>query len=179
MILFYHENSMLSKEILLAEEEAKHCLKVLRMHIGDCLYLTDGKGNLAEVTIISDTIKKCVVQVKNCLYYPKKHTHRIHIAIAPTKNADRMEWFVEKCVEIGVDEISFLHTEHTERSFFNDDRMLKKAISAMKQSLNFHLPILNPIQNLSNFFDKTTKLSPSTTQLFMAYVDKDLSLIHI
>lgn len=173
MLLFYHENLVNSKEIILSEDEAKHCLKVLRMHIGDSLYLTDGKGNLAEVIITSDNPKKCILQVKNITFYPKKHKHYIHIAIAPTKSADRMEWFVEKCVEIGVDEISFLHTEHTERSYFNDERMIKKAISAIKQSLNFHLPVVNPIQNLTKFFEKIAQKTPINPQLFMAYVDKE------
>lgn len=180
MLLFYHENLVNSKDILLSEDEAKHCLKVLRMQIGDILHLTDGKGNLAEVTIASDNPKKCILQVKNIAFHAKKHKHYIHIAIAPTKSADRMEWFVEKCVEIGVDEISFLHTEHTERSYFNDERMIKKAISAIKQSLNFHLPVVNPIQNLTKFFEKIAQKKLTNVhqkyanpQLFMAYVDKE------
>jgi 16S rRNA (uracil1498-N3)-methyltransferase len=174
MLLFYHENLTVSKEIILAEDEAKHCLKVLRMKIGDTLHLTDGNGNLATVKIVTDNLKKCVVDIENITNYTKNNKHFIHIAIAPTKNAERMEWFVEKCVEIGVDEISFLQTEHTERTYFNDERILKKAISAMKQSLNFHLPKLNPLRSLENFYksDFTQDHRKENTQLFIAYVDK-------
>jgi 16S rRNA (uracil1498-N3)-methyltransferase len=179
MTVFYYENLLSTTEIILPEDEAKHCLKVLRMKVGDFLHLTDGKGNIAEVIIRADNLKKCIVEVKNIQYEAKKHTHRIHIAIAPTKNTDRMEWFVEKCVEIGIDEISFLQTEHSERSYFNGERMAKKAIAAMKQSLNFHLPILHEQISIQKFFaniaaqNKIATSNQAKTELFIAYVDKE------
>lgn len=172
MLLFYLENLALNKDILLPDEEAKHCLKVLRMRNGDELHLTDGKGNLALATIVNDNPKKCLVKIKQLSFQEKNCTYSIHVAIAPTKNIDRIEWFVEKCVEMGIDELSFLQTEHTERSYFNEERIVKKAISAMKQSLNLHLPMINSLQGYDTFI-KTQAEKKQNTQNFIAYVDKE------
>ncbi len=174
MQLFFLPDFVAYQSILLPEEEAKHCLKVLRMQIGESLHLTDGKGNLAVATLQNDNPKKCSLQIKNLTLHPKNYAHHTHIAIAPTKNADRIEWFVEKCVEIGIDEISFLQTEHTERAYFNVERIEKKAIAALKQSLKFHLPVINSPVPFSNFLksqgQKTQEQTPK--QLFIAYVGK-------
>lgn len=181
MQLFYQPIINPETEFTLPEDEAKHFLKVLRMQIGDILHLTDGKGNLAEATIMADNPKKCKLQIKKITKIEKPYTHYTHIAIAPTKNADRIEWFVEKCVEIGIDEISFLQTEHTERNYFNVDRIEKKAISAMKQSLKFYLPVINAPVNLSNFLKNNHSLVQSAAnsgheslkkEFFIAYMSK-------
>jgi 16S rRNA (uracil1498-N3)-methyltransferase len=181
MQLFYQPIINPESEFILPEDEAKHFLKVLRMQIGDILHLTDGKGNLAAASIMADNPKKCKLQIKNITKIEKPYTHYTHIAIAPTKNADRIEWFVEKCVEIGIDEISFLQTEHTERNYFNVERIEKKAIAAMKQSLKFYLPVINPPVNLSSFFKKKHLLAQSASnfghenlkrEFFIAYMSK-------
>jgi 16S rRNA (uracil1498-N3)-methyltransferase len=172
MLLFYLENLALNKDILLPDEEAKHCLKVLRMKNGDELHLTDGKGNLGLATIVNDNPKKCLVRIKQLNFQEKNRNYYIHVAIAPTKNIDRIEWFVEKCVEMGIDELSFLQTEHTERSYFNEERIVKKAISAMKQSLNLHLPVINSLQGYDKFI-KTQSEQSAVNQKFIAYVDRE------
>lgn len=138
------------QEYFLNEEESRHCHKVLRMEAGDELQLTDGCGNfyLARITDIS--AKRCQFEI---LKKEEKSPpfHHIHIAIAPTKNTDRMEWFIEKAVEIGVQEISFLRTEHSERKNLNLNRIQKKAISAMKQSVRPFLPKINALVPFNSF----------------------------
>lgn len=141
----------------LNEEESRHCLKVLRLARGDTIHLTDGRGNLFETVIIEAKDKKCLVQVKsNILLSDKRQTtndklqfaygkrnYRLHLAIAPTKNIDRLEWFLEKATEIGIDEITPLICEHSERRQLRTDRLKKVITSAMKQSLKAWHPVLN------------------------------------
>jgi 16S rRNA (uracil1498-N3)-methyltransferase len=119
--------------------ESKHCTKVLRKKAGDKIHITDGKGFLYEALIIVADPSECRFEIQET----KPETERsfsIHIAISPTKHADRFEWFVEKAVELGVDRITVMNCEHTEYSHFKKDRLEKIAISAMKQSLRFTLP---------------------------------------
>ncbi len=168
MLLFYQKDIVIGEQPL-GEEEAKHCLRVLRMQKGDKLYFTDGKGHLAHAVISEDTLKKARIQVIQLETHPNPSFHT-HIAIAPTKNIERMEWFVEKCVEIGVHSLSFVLTKYTERSYFNMERIEKKAVSAMKQSLKYWLPTLNAPQSFDNFL--TTLTPQNYPQLFIAYVDK-------
>lgn len=133
MQLFFHPN--VENKITLDETESTHCIKVLRHKVGDEIEIVNGKGQLFTGKILTDQYKKCEIgelhEVKS-----QPQTGKVHIAIAPTKNHDRMEWFVEKATEIGVTEISFLNCEHSERKKINIDRLKKKAISAMKQCQN-------------------------------------------
>jgi 16S rRNA (uracil1498-N3)-methyltransferase len=174
MLLFYVEKlAGAMQPLTLPEEEAKH-LKVLRMRIGDTVHITDGKGNLAQAILTTDNPKKCLLEISKIEFIPKKYPYHIHIAIAPTKNIERIEWFVEKCVEMGIDEISFVQTEHTERSYFNAERIHKKAIAALKQSLQYYLPQLNNIVTFKEFLQKQinhTQIAQEKQQNFIAYVD--------
>lgn len=150
MHLFY--NPLFStNQSYLPEEESKHCIKVLRLSTGDEVYITDGKGTLFKTQIATPDSKKCRLQVIETQTEVGKRPYFIHIAIAPTKNADRTEWMVEKCVELGVDKISFLSCERSERKFFKTDRVEKIAIGAMKQSLKTYLPTINDIVPFSTF----------------------------
>lgn len=168
MLLFFKENIQKTGSNFLEEDESKHCIKVLRLEKGDTFFLTNGKGALAKVQITAPNPKKCEIQTIDYQIIEKEKEYYIHLAIAPTKNADRMEWLVEKCVEIGVDEISFVMTKHTERSYFNTERIEKKAVAALKQSLQTWLPILNPPCSFEEFIQKTKQ---NHTQKFIAYVD--------
>lgn len=149
MRLFYKPDINTSTK--LSEEESKHCIKVLRMKKGDVLKIIDGKGKSFECEITHDHQKKCEVKINST----KEHetTPHIHIALAPTKNMDRIEWFVEKSVEIGISEISFIQTKNSERKNLRLDRLEKIAISAMKQSHKYFLPKINALSPFEDFIE--------------------------
>ena len=148
MNIFYENNPEPNGK--LSEEESKHCSQVLRHKKGDQIQLVDGKGGKYQV-VISDTTKKTVSYeiISKSQIEPKPFS--IHLAISPTKNMDRMEWMVEKCSEIGVDQLTLLETSHSERRKLRIDRLEKKAVSAMKQSGNPFLLQLNPLTSFNEF----------------------------
>ena len=155
MQLFYNQDiNTSSDQISFTKEESRHIVKVLRKNIGDILNITDGKGKLfsAEVTQASD--KKCVAIIKNWDEKPKTWNYHLHIAIAPTKLNDRFEWFLEKATEIGIDEITPVLCDHSERRHVKPERMEKVIISAMKQSLKFNKPVLNGPIKFKDFIKK-------------------------
>lgn len=147
-------------------EESRHCAKVLRKKVGDKIQVTDGKGNFYHATLTESRPDKCSFKIDSTEKEPARPFH-IHIAIAPTKNPDRTEWFVEKAIEIGVDEISFLLCDNSERAALKTDRLEKLAVSAMKQSLRFSLAKINHMVLLKDFV-QTTQASSK----FIAYVDQ-------
>ncbi|MCU0325740.1 MAG: 16S rRNA (uracil(1498)-N(3))-methyltransferase [Spirosomaceae bacterium] len=151
MQLFYEPNIL--EKPFLSEEDSKHCVRVLRHKKNDIIHVIDGKGGFFETEIVGENPKKCELRVlKSESEYGKKD-YRIHLVIAPTKNSDRLEWMIEKCVEIGVDEISLMQTKHSERKIQKVERLEKIAISAMKQSLKAYLPKINEVEA----FDKIVK----------------------
>jgi len=149
MQLFYLENP--EKDIILSTEESKHATKVLRKKEGDILNFTDGKGRFykAEITV-ADT-RKCRLEIVSSEQKEKQHNYHLHIAIAPTKNMDRYEWFLEKATEIGIDEITPIICSRSERKVIKTERGNRILISAMKQSLKYHLPKLNEAISLNDF----------------------------
>jgi len=155
MQLFYLENP--EKEIILSAEESKHATKVLRKKEGDILNFTDGKGAFykAEITV-ADT-RKCRLEIVSSEQKPKQHNYYLHIAIAPTKNMNRYEWFLEKATEIGIDEITPIICSHSERKVIKTERCNRILLSAMKQSLKFHLPKLNEAISLKDFLKQDFK----------------------
>ncbi len=152
----------------LSLEESKHCIKVLRHKKDDEIYVCNGDGKLVVAKILDANHKSTNCQYSKDISPTSTKKHRIHIVIAPTKNMDRIEWFVEKCCEMGIDEISFIQTEHSERKVLKIDRLEKKAISAMKQSKSFRLARINELETVK-------KVIPSleADQKFIAYVDND------
>ncbi|MBX2966541.1 MAG: 16S rRNA (uracil(1498)-N(3))-methyltransferase [Cyclobacteriaceae bacterium] len=163
--LFYQPNLATGIDYL-GEEESKHCIKVLRKKSGEPFLLTDGKGYYYEATIKEANPKRCTFLV-NRKYPEPVHDFNIHLAISPTKNPDRLEWMVEKCVEVGIDAITFIHCENTERPWLKTERLKKVALSAMKQSQRATLPVLSELVPLQEFF----KSLPGNTQRFIAHVD--------
>ena len=147
MKLFFGE---VVPEVKINEEEQTHIVKVLRMRSGEQIYVTDGKGNLANGNLQFEGKKVSldVLEIKENL--PNFST-QLHIAIAPTKNIDRIEFFVEKATEMGIAEITLLQTEKTERKNLNIDKLRKQSIAASKQSLRFHFPIINDLTKFSDF----------------------------
>lgn len=150
----------------LNEEESKHCIKVLRKKSGEPFLLTDGKGWYYEAVIQDANPHKCTFQITRKYAEPSRNFH-IHLAISPTKNPDRLEWMVEKCVEIGIDKITFIKCDNTERPWLKTDRLKKVALSAMKQSKRATLPDISDLLS----FEHLIKNLPDHTQRFIAYVD--------
>lgn len=128
----------------LGKEESQHSIKVLRQKEGEKVYLTDGIGNMYEAEILEANPKACTVKVINTHHQYNKRDYYLHVAIAPTKNISRIEWFLEKATEMGIDEITPIVCEHSERVVVKQERLEKIIVSAMKQSLKAYLPKLNP-----------------------------------
>ncbi|MFO8055492.1 MAG: RsmE family RNA methyltransferase [Bacteroidales bacterium] len=147
MQLFYYPEAKTGSMLTLDKQESAHIVRVLRMQQGDMLYITDGRGSLFSGKICDPDPKKVRVCIDSQRYY-KPRDFSVHIALAPTKNIKRTEWFVEKAVEIGVEKISFFHSRHAERKSINSGRIEKIAIAAMKQSVKYHLPETVSIQTL-------------------------------
>lgn len=137
----------------LSSEESKHCVKVLRKQEGDTIHLIDGRGNFYEVKITLASQKKVGFEILS-VWKEAPRSYSLHIAIAPTKSNDRFEWFLEKATEIGVDEITPLICEHSERKIIKNERMEKIILSATKQSLKASLPKLNPAISFNEFVQK-------------------------
>lgn len=135
----------------LPEEEAQHCIRVLRLNAGDEITLTDGKGNFYRAEITAATNKRCLVKVIETIPQDPLWQGHLHIAMAPTKNMDRNEWFVEKATEVGIDELTFLNCRFSERRVIKTERIEKILISAIKQSLKARLPKLNEMVDFDKF----------------------------
>jgi len=135
----------------LPEEESRHCIKVLRLEQGDPLVAVDGKGNWCHCHVEFPDAKRCQIRcIEKIPNYGKRPFH-LHIAIAPTKNNERLEWFLEKCTEIGIDEITPLLCAHSERKILHLERLEKIIIAAMKQSQKAYLPVLHPLTEFKSF----------------------------
>jgi 16S rRNA (uracil1498-N3)-methyltransferase len=156
----------------LNEEESLHCTRVLRLRKGDTIHLTNGKGDLFEAVITDDDQKHCKVKIVEAFSNYKKRNYHLHIAIAPTKNITRFEWFLEKATEIGIDEITPLICKHSERKTVNTDRLKKIIVSAMKQSLKTYLPILNDEKR----FDEFVKQDIQASKYICHYEDENKNL---
>lgn len=157
MHLFY--DPLITKNIteyVLPEDESKHIVRVLRLKEGDKVGVLDGKGRVYSGEIISSDPKKCRLKIIN-IDLESESDYSIHIAIAPTKLMERMEWFVEKATELGVTEITLLQSKNSERIKVREDRLVKKAVSALKQSKRTFLPKINSIVTVEQFI----KMYPS------------------
>jgi len=141
------------KKFSLPENEAKHCVKVLRLNAYDTIWITSGDGTLFEAEITKIEAREVVVEIRKELNEFEKRGYYIHIAIAPTKNIDRFEWFIEKATEIGIDEITPLISDHSERRNIRNDRIEKVIIASMKQSLKAYKPQLNPLVKFGQFLE--------------------------
>lgn len=152
----------------LPEDESKHCTRVLRLQNGDTVYLVDGRGGRYTAIIQDAHQKRCQLQIIGKQTDYGKLPYYVHIAVAPTKNLDRIEWFVEKAVEIGVSAITFLECEHSERKQLRLDRIEKIAVSAMKQSQKGFLPQLYEMTTFDRFIQTCI---PEDT--FIAHLEDD------
>lgn len=149
MHVFYTPDIQTSPE--LPEEEAQHCVRVLRLSAGDEITLTDGNGNFYRAEITASTNKRCLVKILKTIPQEPLWSGHLHIAMAPTKNMDRNEWFAEKATEIGFDELTFLNCRFSERKVIKTERIEKIVVSAIKQSLKARLPKLNEMIDFDKF----------------------------
>ena len=157
--------------LYLDSDESRHCVKVLRKKAGDDINITDGKGYFYDAVITRADAGQCFFEIRKKTEAPKKDFF-IHIAISPTKNSDRIEWFVEKATELGVDRISLMDCKNTERSFIKTDRLNKVAVSAMKQSLKAIVPSIS--DHLLQFTEVVEHCTDD--EKCIAYVDTTNSL---
>lgn len=148
----------------LPEEEAAHAVRVLRLQAGDEVMLTDGKGNFYRAEISAATPKRCLVNLLEKQPQAPLWSGHLHIALAPTKNMDRMEWLAEKATEIGLDELTFLNCRYSERKVIKTERIAKILVSAIKQSLKARLPRLNEMIAFQQFITQ-----PFEGQKFIAH----------
>lgn len=154
-LFFAPELSEDHSEYIFDKEESKHIVKVLRKQEGDILHITNGKGILFESAISLASEKKCVVTI-NKFDRTSPRSFRIHLAVAPTKMNERYEWFLEKATEIGIDEITPIICEHSERKIVKTDRFEKIILSAMKQSNQLFMPKLNEPISFKEFVKRET-----------------------
>ena len=164
MTIFYAKDIAEGVHIL-SEEESKHCSQVLRHKSGDEILIYDGNGGKYRVILTQVSKKSCSFDIIESKIEPSK-SFSIHLAIAPTKSADRMEWMIEKLCEVGVDELTFIQCQHSERRKLRLDRFKKKAVSAMKQSGNPFKLKVNELVRLTTFI-----ASDSSDQKMIAHVD--------
>jgi 16S rRNA (uracil1498-N3)-methyltransferase len=154
MQLFFANIFIDTENILLSAEESKHCVRVLRHKNGDIINVIDGKGNFYKTEITDANPQKCGVKIISKKQITTPKSYHLHIAISPTKNADRIEWMLEKCTELGVDEFSFIICKRTEKTGVKTDRLKKIAESAVKQSIQALLPTINEAQTFRDFIGK-------------------------
>lgn len=164
-------NAILPFTIKLGNDESFHCIKVLRKHVGDTIHVTDGCGNLYKGQILDQDTKKCSVLLFEVIHETDKRQFRLHLAVAPTKNIARFEWFLEKATEFGIDEITPLICEHSERVQIRIDRLQKIILSAAKQSLKTFLPIVHEPVKFKDFI----QLNHPAAR-FVAYVEEHQTL---
>jgi 16S rRNA (uracil1498-N3)-methyltransferase len=167
MQLFYTPDiDAASISYFLSEEESKHCIRVLRMQNGDQIQLIDGRGNFYIAAIIDANPKKTKLQIISVQRDFHKRNHYLHIAIAPTKNIERLEWFLEKATEIGIDEISLIICQRSERKDAKAERLNKIITSAIKQSIKAWHPVLNEPVTLNKLIS-----TPFEGQKFIAHCE--------
>lgn len=147
---------------VLNETESKHVMRVLRLKAGDEVFLVDGRGGFYKGCVIDGNAKRCTVQVFESEKEYGKRAFKLHIAIAPTKNIDRFEWFLEKTTEIGIDTITPILCRHSERKRIKTDRSMRVITAAVKQSIKAYHPVINELTDFSTFvkqFRNQTKLN--------------------
>ncbi|MBB4119274.1 16S rRNA (uracil1498-N3)-methyltransferase [Mesonia hippocampi] len=167
MQLFYQADiSPNSTELLFDRNESKHIAKVLRKKPGDTLYVTNGKGTLFTTELQQANPQKCIAKVIKKTEEESKN-YRLHMAVSPTKMNDRFEWFLEKATEIGIDSITPIICEHSERKVIKLERYERIIQSAMKQSLRYSLPVLHPQISFSEFLNQPH----SNTENYIAHCE--------
>ncbi|MDO4190846.1 MAG: 16S rRNA (uracil(1498)-N(3))-methyltransferase [Bacteroidales bacterium] len=170
MALFFAPD--IAKTPFLNEEESLHCIKVLRLSVGDKIQIIDGCGIMYDAVIVNPYPKKVEVTLLEAHPDFGAHPYQLHMAVAPTKNIDRFEWFVEKATEIGVDTITPLLCRYSERKVIKQERLEKIVVSAAKQSLKGKIPVVNPLTPFHEFVKMSVE-----GQRFIAHCREDERLL--
>lgn len=165
MQLFYAPD-ITAPEYVLSEEESKHCIRVLRLAVGDRLHITDGKGDMHLCEIVDASPKRCRVRIVDTQHEFERMPYRLVMAVAPTKNIERFEWFLEKATEVGVCEIIPLECARSERRTIKHEREEKVITAAVKQSLKAYHPLLHEM----TAFRKAAEM-PFDGRKFIAHCD--------
>ncbi len=168
MNIFY-ANDIKLPDITLSPEESAHCIRVLRLGTGDKVQVIDGQGGYYNAVITVPDAKHCKLTVTETINNQAQRNYTVHIAIAPTKNMDRFEWFVEKAVEIGIDIITPLLCHHSERKVLKTERLERLIVSTLKQAIIPSRPLLH---ELTGFKDFVTAQDQTNTDLFIAHCEE-------
>ena len=172
MQLFYNPDiDQNSPEFVFPTEESKHIVKVLRKAEGDILHITNGKGFLFEAQILRADMRKCAASITKATFH-EKTTPALHLVVAPTKMNDRYEWFLEKATEIGIAEITPVICDNSERKVLKLERMEKVLQSAMKQSLQYHLPKLNEPISAKTFIAQNNPDNNKEQEFYIAHCEE-------
>ncbi|MFB6342152.1 16S rRNA (uracil(1498)-N(3))-methyltransferase [Saccharicrinis sp. FJH62] len=172
MHLFFTPDILTTK--ILSPQESHHAVKVLRLREGAPIQVVDGNGGFFEAKIVFANANACGVDITGTLKDQQKRPYRLHMAVAPTKNIDRFEWFLEKATEIGIDEITPLLCEHSERKIIKPDRIERILVSAMKQSLKSYLPKQNEMRSFQEFISQA---NPSENLMVAHCYDTEREII--
>ncbi len=171
---FFYDNTISGEFHTLNEEESNHCTRVLRLKAGDEIFIADGQGNLHRSLIETVDHKRTTVHVVETIAEYNKLPYRLHIAVAPTKNMDRLEWFLEKATEIGISEITPIICHNSERKVVKPDRMNRIVEAAMKQSYKAYHPIVNEAVKFADFVK-----NDNSEQKFVAHCEDDGKRIYL
>ncbi len=173
--MFYSQE--ITQDILhLNKEDSRHCITVLRKKAGDTIQIVDGKGGVYTVQITLANPKKCAFEIVEKIEKERSPKQHLHLAIAPTKNINRFEWFLEKATEIGISEITPILTYHSERKVIKLERLNKIVLAAMKQSERAYLPQLNELRTWKQFLQEET--SPDTYKAIACMTEKSTHLFN-
>lgn len=156
------------QSLTLPDEEAQHASRVLRLQAGDEIFLMDGRGNFYNATITESTKKACRYDIIATMPQSPEWPYHIHLAMAPTKNMDRTEWMAEKATEIGMDELTLLNCQWSERRIVKRERIERILVAAMKQSRKAWLPLLNDMTDFTDFI-----ATPRSGQKFICHCHSD------
>ncbi|AUD01638.1 16S rRNA (uracil(1498)-N(3))-methyltransferase [Spirosoma pollinicola] len=168
MHLFYQPDIRSNESThILTEDDSRHAVKTLRLRVGDSVLVTDGQGNRYSAVIHTTDPRRCSFRLTDVQTTPPR-PFSIRICVAPTKNLDRIEWFIEKAVELGIERISFFFGQHSERRVLKMERLEKIAVSAMKQSLQSYLPKLDDALSFSELLKTITE-----EERFIAHLPND------
>jgi 16S rRNA (uracil1498-N3)-methyltransferase len=174
MPYFFQEN-LSQHALVLSSEEAKHITKAMRLKTGDFIWITDGKGTLAKAALTHVFKDTCEVEIVESVFQNNLAIGKLYLAVAPTKNPDRIEWLVEKAVEIGVSQISFVVCDRSERKHVDLNRLHRIAVAALKQSQGAWLPELETV-SFSQFILESKN---TVTDRYIAYCDNNKQAVKI
>lgn len=166
---YFYSIDISGEFVMLSKEESEHCVRVMRHREGDVVRVTDGRGRLAEAVVAMADPKKCLLEIRQEITGNIPAHNGLHLAVAPTKNADRMEWLLEKSIEIGVCSITFLQCRHSERTRLNMERMQRLSVAALKQSQTTWLPELK-IMEFAEFIRQNENI---LADKFIAWCDEN------